>query len=173
MALPTPVLLETLMDATAEINLFNDGIETQAVSPRTLGTQRVTVQVKDDPLSPRLVESVADADVLNSVSDSAATFVTDGVAVGDTVVAVETGISALITEVTSETVLVTGTTDLLPDGDEAYYIIAAADLGYWTQRDATGEWKRSNIKDGNNKLVAYVNPSDASAIVVDQTVLPA
>lgn len=170
---PTPVSLETLMDATAKINLFNDGVETQEVSPRTLGTQRITVQVYDDPQSPRLITSVVDSNVLNSIVDSAADFVTLGVAVGDRVVAVATGISAAVTEVTDLNTLVTGTTDLCPLGTEAYYIVTAEAGGYWTQRDATGEWKRSGSKNGNNKYIAYVNPSDASSIVVDQIVLPA
>jgi len=172
MSTPTPVVLEDLIDSVSLINTFNDGIETQLVSPRTLGTQRITVAVVDDPLSPRLSEGTADTDVLNSLVDSTADFVTDGVAVGDYAVNSETGLSAAITAVTNLTTLVLGTTDVFIDGTDAYYIVAAADRGQWTQRFANGEWKRSGSRSGNDKSVAYFLPTAAAAAVVHEVVYP-
>ena len=168
---PTPVTLEDLIDETAKINLFNDGIETQAVSPRVLGPQRVTVQVTDDPLSPRVSSGTCDADVLNSIDDSTADFVTDGVAVGDTAVNAATGVSALVTVVVDLNTL-TLAADICPGGTEAYYIIAAADLGYWTQRHAGGEWRRSGSRTGNDKSVAYVLPVNTNSCLVHAIVYP-
>lgn len=172
--IPTPVTLEDLIDETALINLFNDGIETQLVSPRTKAVEPVTVQVTDDPLAPRVSEGVADANVLNTISDSAADFVTDGVAVGDTAVSKVSGESALITVVTDLNNVITGTTDLLPLGTEGYFIIAAADVAasFWTQRDFGGEWVRSDTRTGNDEGAAYVLPVDTNAVVVHGIVYP-
>lgn len=170
--IPTPVTLEDLIDDDSKINLFNDGIETQLVSPRTKGVEPITVLVTDDPLAPRLITSVCDSNVLNTISDSAADFVTLGVAVGDIVVAVATGESAAVTVVTDLNNLITGTTDLCPLGTEAYYIIAADDRSYWTQKFGGGEWKRAGYKNGNNKLVAYTLPVDTNSVVVHQVVYP-
>lgn len=170
--IPTPVTLEDLINSVSNVNAFNDGVETQESSPRVLGTQRVTVKVVDDPLAPRTSEGTADSDVLNSLVDSAADFVTDGVAVGDYAVNTETGVSAAISAVTDLNTLVLGTTDAFPDGDEVYYIVAAADMGQWTQRDAGGEWKRSGSRDGNDESAAYYLPVAGAAVLVHQVVYP-
>lgn len=174
--IPTAVPLQDLLTSGSKINTENDGIETQEVSPRVPGRyeQPITVQVTDDPLSYRIAEGVADADVLNTISDSTADFVTAGVAIGDTAVSKVSGASALITAVTDLNNVVTGTTDLLPLGTEGYFIVAAADLGFWTQETLTGEWKRSDIKDGNNVRVTYVlpTPGTATSVVVHQVVVP-
>lgn len=172
--IPTPVTLEDLLDDASKINLFNDGIETQLVSPRTKGAETVIVAITDDPLAPRVSEGTADANVLNTVSDSTADFVTDGVAVGDTVVSKVSGESALITVVTDLNNVITGTTDLLPLGTEGYFIIAAADVAasYWVQKFAGGEWNRSNLKTGNNELVSTVLPVSTDTVLVHQVVYP-
>lgn len=170
MANPTPVTVEDLIDETSLINTFNDGIETQLVSPRNLGTQRITVQVTDDPNAPTLESGVADADVANKLSASGADF--SEVAVGDTAINTESGASALVTVVDSGTLLTLGTSDIFPDGDEAFRIVAAADLGFYTQRNAGGEWKRSNAKTGNDSGAAYVLPVNTAAVVVHSIVYP-
>lgn len=168
MANPTPVTVENLIDVTADINLFNDGIKTQLVSPRNLGTQRVTVKVKDDPLAVPYISSTANANVLNSVSDSLATFETLGVEVGDSVVALVSGLSANVTAVVSETVL-TLDADILPLGTETYKVIPAT---FWTQRMGLGEWKQAGSKTGNNKGVSYTLPVNTATVIVDQVVYP-
>ena len=47
--IPTPETLEDLIDNSSDINTFNDGIVAQADSPRTTGTDIITVEVTDDP----------------------------------------------------------------------------------------------------------------------------
>lgn len=170
MSTPTPVVLEDLINSVSDINTFNDGIKTQLVSPRNLGTQRITVAVVDDPLAPRAEEGVADADVLNKLSASAADF--SDVAVGDYAVNSETGASAAVTVVDSGTLLTLGTSDIFPDGDEAFYIVKVSDRGQWTQRFAGGEWRRSGSRTGNDKSVAYFLETAAAAAVVHQIVYP-
>lgn len=169
MSTPTPVTVENLIDETSLINTFNDGVETQLVSPRQLGTQRITVQVTDDPLAPTLTSGTADADVLNKLSASGADF--SAVAVGDTAINTVSGASALVTVVDSG-VLLTLASDIFPAGTSTFRIVAAADLGYYTQRNGGGEWKRSGSKTGNNKGAAYVLPVNTASVVVDSVVYP-
>ena len=47
--IPTPVTLEDLINESSDINTFNNGVKTQLVSPRTTGTDIITVEVTDDP----------------------------------------------------------------------------------------------------------------------------
>jgi len=166
---PTPVYLQDLMTITADINLFNDGIKAQAVSPRNLSPQVVVVQVKDDPLSDALTTGTCDANVLNSVSDSSEDFIADGVKIGDAVVNTANEDAAIVTAVATS--VLTLDADICPAGNEAYKVIPAT---FWVQKFGTGEWKRSNYKDGENKRVTYALPiaGTVASAVVHQVVYP-
>ena len=163
---PTPVTLEDLIDSTSDINAFNDGIKTQEVSPRTLGTQRVTVQVADDPFAV-LADSAATATTANKLVDSGATFVTDGVAVGDAVYNDTDDTIALVTAVDSETTL-SLSADIMANLED-YRVTAAS---FWTQRDATGEWKRSGSRTGNDESISYTLPVNTATVLVHAVVYP-
>lgn len=149
MSTPTPVILQDLMTLGTLINLFNDGVETQLVSPRNLGTQRITVQVTDDPLAVPFDSGVADANVASKLSASGGDF--SEVSVGDVAINTRTGIASLVTVVDSA-VLLTLAADIFPAGTEAYKVIPVV---YWTQRHGLGEWKRSNAKTGNDVTALY------------------
>lgn len=166
MANPTPVTLEDLIDETSDVNIMNDGIKTQLVSPRSLPTQRITVQVVDDPFAV-LEDSAATATTADKLVDSAATFVTDGVSVGDAVYNDTDGTSALVTAVDSETNL-SLSADIMANLEE-YRVTAAS---FWTQRMLTGEWKRSNCRDGNDEGIAYTLPVNTASTVVHGVVYP-
>ena len=166
--IPTPVTLEDLIDKTSDINIFNDGSKTQAVSPRTLGTQRVTVQVVDDPLANVLVASgVATATTASKLVDSSEDFVAAGVAVGDAVYNETDDTFALVTAVDSATTL-SLSADIMAN-TEAYSIREAS---FWTQRDAFGEWKQSGSRSGNDAGVAYTLPVNTASTVVHEVVYP-
>jgi hypothetical protein len=71
--------------------------------------------------------STADADVENSLSDSAATFQTDGIAAGDVIYQTTDNLVGYVKAVSSETVLTCkdfdgDDYDLFPDGNETYVI---------------------------------------------------
>ena len=166
MANPTPVTLEDLIDKTSDVNIFNDGIKTQLVSPRSLATQRVTVQVVDDPFAV-LADSAATATTADKLVDSGATFVTAGVEVGDAVYNDTDGTSALVTAVDSETTL-SISADIMANLDE-YRVTAAS---FWTQRNGLGEWKRSNARTGNDSSIAYTLPVNTASTVVHGVVYP-
>lgn len=166
MALPTPVTLENLIDVTSLINIFNDGIETQLVSPRNLGTQRVTVKVKDDPLAPVLQAATCDANVLNTATDATYNFETLGVVAGDSVIATVSGLSANVVSVTGSAILMDA--DICPLGTEAFVVKKAT---FWTQRMAFDEWKQSGSLVGD-KSVAYTLPVNTASVVVHQAVYP-
>lgn len=165
--IPTAVTLENLIDETAAINVI-DLTATALVSPRRHPGDTVIVQVKDDPRAPTLESGTADANVLNSLSASAADFVTAGVAVGDAAVNTDTGLSALVTEVTSATVLVLDA-DVFPAGTEAFKVIPAS---YWVQKATGGEWRRSGARTGGDKSVAYTLPVNTASTVVHDVVYP-
>ena len=165
--IPTDVTLEDLIDETSDINLFNDGIKTQAASPRTLGAQKVVVKVKDDPFSSPVASGTCDANVLNSVSDSSEDFVADGVAVGDTVIATVSGLSATVTVVATS--VLTMDADICPLGTETYTVIPAT---FWEQSFGEGEWKRSGTKLGNDVNASYTLPVDTNSTVVHYIVYP-
>lgn len=172
---PTAVELQNLVDVTAKINLFNDGIETQAVSPRTDTPQVVVVQVKDDPLAPSVSSGVANANVVNSLVDTTVNFETLGIEVGDSVINTANQDSAVVTALATTTnpndTLVLGTSDIFPLGTEAYRTIKAS---FWVQKNAFAEWKRSGTKDGNNARVTYTLPTagTVASIVVHEVVYP-
>ena len=163
---PTPVTLEDLIDETSDINAFNDGIKTQLVSPRTLGPQRVTVQVADDPFAV-LADSAATGTTANKLVDSGATFVTNGVSVGDAVYNDTDNTIALVTAVDSETQL-SLSADIMVNLEE-YRVTAAS---FWTQRHATGEWRRSGCRLGNDVSIAYTLPVNTASTVVHEVVYP-
>ena len=167
---PTPVDLQDLMNSASDINLFNDGIKTQAASPRTRTVEAITVQVKDDPNAPSLATGTADTNTVNTLTDTAATFVTDGVVVGDTAVNTDNQDSAVITAVT-ETVITMGTDDIFPAGTENYKVLPAT---FYTQHDGLGEWKRSNSRLGNDEIISYTFPTagTASSALVHTIVYP-
>ena len=71
--IPTPVTLEDLINEASDINTFNNGVKTQLVSPRTKGVESILVAVTDDPISDQIYTGTADANVLNSLSDSSET----------------------------------------------------------------------------------------------------
>ena len=164
--IPTPVTLEDLIDETSDINAFNDGIKTQAVSPRVRPTDRVTVQVADDPYGV-LVDSAATGTTANKLVDSGATFVTDGVAVGDAVYNDTDDTLALVTAVDSETQL-SLSADIMANLEE-YRVTAAS---YWTQRNAGGEWRRSGSRTGNDVSIAYTLPVNTASTTVHAIVYP-
>lgn len=164
--IPTPVTLEDLIDETSDINAFNDGIKTQLVSPRVRSTDRVTVQVADDPYAV-LADSVADGTTASKLVDSGATFVTAGVQVGDAVYNDTDNTIALVTAVDSETTLSLSADIFI--ATEAYRVTAAS---YWTQRHATGEWRRSGSRTGNDKSIAYTLPINTASTVVHAVVYP-
>ena len=166
---PTPVALQNLIDVAAKINLFNDGIETQLVSPRSRSPEVITVQVTDDPLAPVIASGTCDANVLNSISDSSEDFIADGVEVGDAAISTVTGASALVTVVA--TGVLTLSADICPAGTEAYTVIPKS---YWVQKFAGGEWKKSNYKKGDNKRVSYTLPTTGtvSTVLVHEVVYP-
>lgn len=166
--IPTPVTLEDLIDKTADINLFNDGIKTQEASPRTLGTQRVTVQVVDDPLANVLIASgVTTATTADKLTDTTEDFIASGVQVGDAVYNETDGTFALVTAVDSATVL-SLSADIMAT-TETYSIREAS---FWTQRDAFGEWKQSGSRSGNDAGVAYTLPVNTASVVVHEVVYP-
>lgn len=172
---PTPVVLQNLIDAAADINLFNDGIKTQLVSPRDRSPEVVVVQVKDDPLAPSFGTGVANANVVNSLVDTTVNFVTLGVSVGDSAINTAAHTSAVVTAITTTTnpndTLVLGTNDIFPAGTEAYSVIPAS---FWVQKFFGGEWKKSNYKKGNNKRVTYNLPTTGtvSSVLVHEVVYP-
>jgi hypothetical protein len=80
------------------------------------------------------LSSTADADVLNSLSDSAATFQTDKVQVGDKIFQITDNTKGFVKAVISETVLTCmdkdgNDLDLFPDGNENYKIRALSPPG--------------------------------------------
>lgn len=164
---PTPVTLENLIDETAKINLFNDGIETQEVSPRTKGAETVTVKVKDDPLAPVIQAATCDANVLNTATDASYNFETLGVEAGDSVIATVSGLSANVVSVTGSAILMDA--DICPAGTETFTVIPAS---FYTQKHAGGEWVRSNIRDGNDAGVSYTLPVNTNSAVVHQVIYP-
>ena len=164
--IPNPVTLENLIDDDSDINAFNDGVKAQAVSPRTKGAEIVLVQVKDDPIADALVTGTADTDTVNTLTDSGATFLTDGVKVGDAAINTASGLSAVIT-VATETVLTLGTNDIFPLGTEAYKVIPKV---YYEQKFGGGEWKRSGVKYGENAIVSYTLPVDGNTVTVHSVV---
>ena len=167
MSTPTPVTLEDLIDETSDINIFNDGIKTQLVSPRNLGTQRVTVKVKDDPLAAVLQAATCDANVLNTATDATYNFETLGVVAGDSVIADVSGLSANVVSVTGSAILMDA--DICPLGTEAFTVKKAS---YWTQRFAFGEWKQSGSRSGNDASVSYTLPVDTATVLVHEVVYP-
>lgn len=166
---PTPVVLQDLLTAGADINLFNDGVKTQLVSPRTKGWEPITVQVVDDPLSPNVSAGTADGTTASKLVDSTADFVTDAVEVGDAVINTTDLTYALVTAVDSLTTLSLDTDIFI--ATETYRIIKPS---FWTQRDATGEWCKDDVKTGNNVRATYnlPTPGTASTVVVNSVVVP-
>lgn len=172
---PTPVVLQDLLTAGADINLFNDGVKAQAVSPRTKGWEPITVQVLDDPTQPAVSSGVANANVVNSLVDTTVNFVTLGMEVGDSVINTADQNAAAVTAITTTTnpndTLVLGTNDIFPLGTEAYKAIK---VSLWTQKDGTGEWTKNVRKTGNNKRFTYPlpTPGTASSVLVNTVVVP-
>jgi len=164
---PTPVTLEDLIDDDSKINSFNDGVDTQEVAPRTTGVESVTVQVKDDPTAPVFQAATCDANVLNTATDATYDFATLGVEAGWTVIATVSGLSANVVSVTGSAILMDA--DICPAGNEAFVVKEPA---YWVQKFGGGEWKKSNIVDGNNALVAYTLPVDTNSVNVHAVVYP-
>ena len=159
---PAAVTLQDLLTLGSDVNLMNDGIKTQEVSPRENPLDVVTVQVTDDPVAPSVSSGTADTDTLNTLEDSAATFATDGVEAGYSAINTADGSSALITVVT-ETALTLGTSDIFPAGTETYRVVAPS---YWVQKRFTGEWIRSASR-LVDKIVAYLLPTAGTASTVN------
>jgi len=166
---PTPVTLQNLVDETALINLFNDGIETQLVSPRTDSPQVVAVQVTDDPRAPTFASGTCDTNTANHAIDATYNFEALGVVAGDSVIATVSGLSSLVVSVSGSDI--TMAADICPAGSEAFTVIKPS---YWVQKLGFGEWKRSNAKTGNNKRATYTLPvtGTVSTIVVHDVVYP-
>ncbi|MCP4340900.1 MAG: hypothetical protein GY799_18920 [Desulfobulbaceae bacterium] len=164
---PTPLTLEDLINVAADINLFNDGVKTQEASPRNLGTQRITVQVVDDPLAVKKVSSTTDGTTAGKVVDSTADFVTAEVAIGDAVYNTTDDTWALVTAVDSATVLSVDNDVFITAED--YYVIPAT---YWTQRFGLGEWRQSGSRSGNDKSVSYTLPVNTATVLVHEIVYP-
>ena len=164
---PTAVTLEDLIDVTSDINVLNDGIKTQAVSPRTKDLEVVTVQVKDDPLAPAEVSGTADGTTASKLVDSTADFVTDGVAVGWSAVDTVSGLSTLVTAVDSLTTL--SVADDIFIATDTYKLLKPA---FWSQKNLLGEWVKNGNQSGTNKLVAYTLPVDTNSTVVGEIVYP-
>ena len=164
---PTPVTLEDLVNSVSLINTFNDGIETQLVSPRTTGVESITAKVKDDPTAPVFQAAICDANVLNTATDATYDFAALGVDNTFTVVADVSGLSANVVSVTGSAILMDA--DICPAGTEAFTVLEPS---YWVQKFGGGEWKKSNIVDGNNALVAYTLPVDTNSINVHSVVYP-
>ena len=165
--IPTPVTLENLIDVTSDINIVNDGIVTQLVSPRTKGAETVTVGVKDDVTSPAYHTGTCDANVLNSISDSSEDFVAAGIVAGDYAVADVSGLSAVVTVVA--TGVLTLDADICPAGTETYTIRKPT---YWVQKHLGGEWVKSNVRTGNDDSTAYTLPVNTASTVVHGVVYP-
>lgn len=166
---PTPVPLQDLLTAGADINLFNDGVKTQSASPRDRGLAVVTVQVKDDPLAQSETSGTATATTADHLIDSANNFLTDGtVEVGDAVINTTTFASAIVTAVADGDLTVDADVFLITD---TYRVIKPA---FWTQKDGTGEWTKNVNKTGNNARVSYSlpTPGTASAVIVNNVVVP-
>ena len=170
---PTPVPLESLINSVSDINAFNDGVKTQVVSPRTTGVESITVQVTDDPTAPVVTTGTADANVVNTLVDTSENFVVDhSVEVGDVAVALVSGLSAVVTNIittTNPNDSLVFATDIFPLGTETYKIMKPT---YWVQKFGGGEWKKSNIVDGNNVLVAYTLPVNTATVNVHAVVYP-
>ena len=167
--IPTPVTLEDLIDDDSKINSFNDGVDTQAVAPRTKGgmPERITVKVKDDPTAPVFQAAICDANVLNTATDGTYNFETLGVEAGWSVIATVSGLSANVVSVTGSAILMDA--DICPLGTEAFNVIEPA---YWVQKFGGGEWKKSNIVNGNNELVSYTLPVNTATVNVHAVVYP-
>lgn len=167
--IPTPVNLQDLLTSGSDINTVNDGIKTQEVSPRVSHRywQNVIVKVKDDPLAPATHSGTTTATAADKLTDSGADF--SDVEVGDTAVNTTTNASAVITAIDSGTVLSVDA-DVFPTA-ETYKIIKPA---YWNQEELLGEWKKADIKNGNNVRATYPLPTagTASSVVVHQVVYP-
>lgn len=164
---PTPVTLEDLINSVSDVNTFNDGIKTQAVSPRTTAVESITVQVKDDPTAPVFASGTADTNTLNHAIDATYDFEALGVEAGDTVIATVSGLSANVVSVSGSDITLDA--DICPAGTEAFTVKKPA---YWTQKFAGGEWKKSNIVSGYDKLVAYTLPVDTNTVNVHAVVYP-
>jgi len=173
--IPTPVYLQDLMTITADINLFNDGINTQLVSPRTRAAEALVVQVMDCPLADSVSSGVANANVVNSLVDTTVDFTALGIVVGDSVVNTANQDAAVVTAIATTTnpndTLVLGTNDIFPAGTEAYKAISAV---FYTQKFGTGEGVRSRYKDGENRRVTYTFPTAGTETdtIVHQVVYP-
>lgn len=169
---PNPVTLEDLINEASNINTFNNGVLAQAVSPRTNGTETIIVAVKDDVLAPVFKTGTCDANVLNSVVDTSENFVTDGVEVGDFVVADATGLSAVVTAITTTTNpndTLTLDADICPAGTEAYTIRKPS---YWVQKATDGEWVASGARTGNDKSASYTLPVNTATTTVHDVIYP-
>lgn len=156
--IPTPVVLQELMDAASDINTLNDGVKTQAVSPRTRGVEEIVVQITDDPLAPNVAADTADGTTASKLVDSGADFVTAGVQVGYAVHNTTDNTTALVTAVDSATQL-SLSADIMISG-EAYRVIAPA---YWHQKFLDGEWTKASYKPADNERVTYTFPTAGTA----------
>ncbi len=164
---PTPVTLEDLVNIVSDVNTFNDGVKAQAVQPRSISPQSVTVKVKDDPIAPVIQAAVCDANVLNTATDATYNFETLGVLTGDSVIATASGLSANVVSVTGSAILMDA--DICPAGTEAFEVIPAS---YWEQKFGNGEWKRSGTKYGENAIASYKLPVNTATITIHQVVYP-
>lgn len=166
--IPNPQTLENLINDASDVNAFNDGVKAQAVSPRVQGVEEVIVQVADDPFLTPTSSGTASATTANKLVDAAATFITDGVQVGDSVFNTTDNTVARVTALDSETTLSIDA-DIMANL-ETYAIREAS---YWAQKFAGGEWKRSATPpDGNNALLTYALPVTAVAVDVHYIVYP-
>jgi hypothetical protein len=110
------------------------------------------------------LDSTADADVSNSLSDSTATFQTDGVAVGDKIYQTTDNTVGYVKAVSSETVLTCkdadgADLDLFPDGNETYVIKSLSPTG-------AGEFKASfaNVYNNSSSDLATSSQIDKEVI---------
>jgi len=168
--IPTPVVLQNLVDDAADINLFNDGVKTQAASPRTQGQETITVQVLDDPLAPTVDSGTADGTTASKLIDSGATWLTTLDSNKEySVINTTDDTSAVITAIDSDTSL-SLSADIFITA-ETYVII---ERSLWTQMEAGGEWKKGDYKKGDNIRATYnlPTPGTASTIVVHGVVYP-
>lgn len=164
--IPTPVTLEDLIDETSAINVIN-AAAAQVVSPRQRGEQLVIVQALDDVTQPTVVTGTADTNTVNTLTDSAATFITDGVEIGDAVVNTTDSTAGIVVSLT-ETAL-TFATDLFPLGTEAY---AVRKPTYWIQKRLGGNWNASGARTGNDSSVSYTLPVDTNTVLVHDVIYP-
>lgn len=182
------------VNSTGDTLIKNNVSETLTLSTHKIGTELAshwypiwfsvtenegTITIKAAPD----LSSTADADVLNSLSDSTATFQTYGVAAGDILYNTTDNTSGFVKAVSSETVLTCkdadgNDLDLFPDGNENYVIHMLSPAGVGTYRANFGmvyNNAASNLDDSGytkpelQKAIEYSSSLDFTITETDWT----